>query len=264
MPDADAAWFPEIINPAGSFPCMIVCDHASSRVPAHYADLGLDRADLEKHIGVDIGIADVVRQLALRLDAPAVLSPCSRLLVDCNRWIEDPRCILAESDGIAVPGNHGLGEAGKAERYEAYFWPYHEDIGRVFSALVERTGGPGFLSLHSCTRQLCGGEFRAMDAGTIWHESNALSAALIDGLNREPGLVIGDNQPYSGIGGTFTIDYHTWGKRIPACGLEIVNTHLETAEGRTLWTERLARALEHIFGRAGQADDPPAPEPVSR
>lgn len=262
-PEAGESWLPEIINPEGRFPCMIVCDHASSRVPDRYGNLGLDPADLERHIGVDIGIAEVVRQLAHQLDAPAILSPCSRLLVDYNRWVEDPRCFLIESDGIAVPGNRDLSSVEKEERLDAHFWPYHRDIHRILSALRKRAGAPFFLSMHSCTRQLDGGEFRAMDGGTIWHESRRFSDALIENLTSEAALEIGDNQPYSGIGGTFTIDYHTWGTGIPACGLEIVNDHLRTPEGRALWAERLARALRDIIQNTSKPRAVPVSESVS-
>lgn len=262
-PVADASWLPEIINPEGRFPCMIVCDHASCRVPAAYDNLGLDPVDLEKHVGVDIGIADVVRELARLLDAPAVLSPTSRLLVDCNRWIEDSRCFLTESDGIVIPGNQNLSAADREERLEAYFWPYHGEVHRVLTSLVERAGRPLFLSLHSCTRQLGGGSLRAMDGGTIWHENRVFSDALIAQLSEETGLVIGDNAPYSGIGGTFSIDYHTWGSGLPACGLEIVNDLLLTPQGRSLWAERLARAVKAIVHQSMTPAERPAHESVS-
>jgi predicted N-formylglutamate amidohydrolase len=244
-PDVLNADHPEIINPDGRFPCLLVCDHASSKVPLHYGNLGLSADDLDAHIGIDIGIADVVRTIAAKLDAPAVLAPYSRLLVDCTRWINDPRCMTVESDGIAVPGNAGLGAQEVNARLDAYFWPYHRAIDSVFSHLKARTGKPLFLAIHSCTRQL-GDEFRACDAGTIWHEDNRFSTALIDRLSDGTGLIIGDNQPYSGIGGTFTIDYHSWGTGIPACGIEIVNDHLTTAEGQSGWATRLAAALEDI------------------
>lgn len=232
----------EVLNPGGSFPGLIVCDHASSEVPAEYRNLGLGEEDLDKHIGIDIGIADVVRTLCQRLDATAVLTRYSRLLLDCNRWIEDPRLILAESDGILVPGNSDVTEAEKAQRAEAYFWPYHGAVSEALANLVVREQHPFIVSLHSCTRRL-GQELRPWDAGTIWHESNVLSDALIAALAQRGDLKLGDNQPYSGIGGTFTIDYHSWSTGIPACGLEVTNDLLSTPEGRSEWSDRLTDAL---------------------
>src|SRR3546814_5146822 len=43
-----------------------------------------------------IGIAEVTRHLARRLDAPAVLSRFSRLIVDPNRQLDNPTLIRSE------------------------------------------------------------------------------------------------------------------------------------------------------------------------
>lgn len=233
----------EILNPDGPFPCLILCDHAASALPADYDGLGLTPEDLNKHIGIDIGIADVVRTLSDRLGAPALLTRHSRLLVDCNRWTEDPRLMLAESDGIAVPGNVGITGAERRHRLDAYYWPYHAAVAEAMRRLRARHRFPLLLSLHSCTRRL-GAEFRKWDAGTIWHESDSLADALVAALRQEQGLLIGDNEPYSGKGGTFTIDYHSWGTGVPACGLEIVNDHLRAPQDQARWVARIETALK--------------------
>ncbi len=235
----------EVLNPQGTFPGIILCDHASSAVPPEYENLGLSEADLNKHIGVDIGIAEVVRSVAHRLNAPAVLTRYSRLLLDCNRWIADPRLILAESDGIAIPGNRNVSEAERQRRLDTYFWPYHAVVNATIAHHAAREPFTFIISLHSCTRQL-GAEFRDWDAGTIWHEGDSLSHALLSALGNRGDLKLGDNAPYSGIGGSFTIDYHSWGTGLPACGLEIVNDLLMTPEGRSNWSERLIDALSGL------------------
>lgn len=247
-PVADPAegFHPEIINPDSRVPVMLICDHASSRIPARYGTLGLPAGVLEQHVGVDVGIAEVTRELAVRLGVAAVLSPCSRLLVDCNRWVDDPRNVLEESDGIRIPGNIGLSAAERAVRQDAWYWPYHRAAWAVCAGLRARTMRPILLSLHSCTRQLVGEDPRLYDGGTIWHEDSTLSSALIAGLARE-GLTVSDNEPYSGIGGTFSIDYHSWDLDMPACGLEIVNDALTSAQGRERWVAALMRALNTII-----------------
>src|SRR4051812_43865122 len=82
-PDEPAPF--ETLNPSGAAPVLLVCDHASRAVPRALGKLGLDDALLLRHIGWDIGAAEVTRDLVRRLDAPAVLSGYSRLVVDCNR-----------------------------------------------------------------------------------------------------------------------------------------------------------------------------------
>ena len=64
----------EIVNEGGEAPLLLICAHASCAVPEALCSLGLDEATLTEHIGWDIGSAAVTRQLALLLDAPAVLA----------------------------------------------------------------------------------------------------------------------------------------------------------------------------------------------
>ena len=93
---------------SGRAPVLLICDHASNRVPAALAGLGSRAEYFNQHIAGDIGAAAVTRLLALALDASAILAGYSRLVVDCNREPADPSSIPAESDGIAIPGNRDL------------------------------------------------------------------------------------------------------------------------------------------------------------
>src|SRR5690349_11979983 len=106
----------QVLNQAGQAPVLIVCDHASRAVPRRLGTLGLDEAELMRHIGWDIGAAEVTRHLAETLGAPAVLSGYSRLVADCNRRVDDPSCMPEVSDGTAVPGNRRLSPAQRARR----------------------------------------------------------------------------------------------------------------------------------------------------
>ena len=56
----------ELVNPGGSASLLLVCDHASHAVPAALHGLGLDESTLRRHIGWDIGAAEVTRRLANR------------------------------------------------------------------------------------------------------------------------------------------------------------------------------------------------------
>ena len=83
---------------------ILVCDHASNRLPPEYGTLGLDPALLSTHIASDVGAADVTRTLAARFGAPAVLARWSRLLIDLNRGEDDPTLVMKLSDGSIVRG----------------------------------------------------------------------------------------------------------------------------------------------------------------
>ena len=236
---------PEVVNPAGRFPCVITVDHAGATVPPELRGLGLDPAWLGTHHALDLGARELAIAVAARLDAPAVLCPTSRLVIDGNRWLRDPRSILPAIEGRAVPGNLGLTAADRAAREDAVFWPYHEALGRALARARRLHGRPILLALHSFTRTL-GGVRRPWDAGTIWNEGEALSAALLAEIGRGEVLRLGSNAPYSGRQGVYTVDRHTFGTGVLGCGLEVANDQLATPKDRSVWAERVCRALEAL------------------
>jgi len=50
----------EILQPQGRAPLLIICDHASRAIPRVLGRLGLDETLLMRHIGWDIGAAEVI------------------------------------------------------------------------------------------------------------------------------------------------------------------------------------------------------------
>src|SRR3546814_20257404 len=64
---------------------VILCDHASNRIPPGFGDPGLGDRDMRRHIAWDPGALPVARGLARQLGSPLVFPDASRLLVDCNR-----------------------------------------------------------------------------------------------------------------------------------------------------------------------------------
>ena len=235
------ALLPEIVNREGRFPCVVAVDHAGAALPPELGGLGLDPDVLASHHALDRGAGE----LAARLDAPAVLCPTSRLVIGCNRWLDDPRSILPTAGGRAIPGNAGLGGRRRRARAEAVFWPYHEALGRTWKRARSPHGRPVLLALHSFTRTL-GGVRRRWDTGTIWNERQGLSDALLGEIGRDGALTLGSNEPCSERGGIFTVDRHSFGTGAPGCELEIADDRIACPEGRTAWAERLARALGAI------------------
>jgi len=144
----------EIVNADGASSAVLVCDHASNRLPRRLGTLGLSAAQLADHIAWDPGAAAVARRLSVLLDAPLVLSGYSRLVIDCNRPLGNPESMPAETGGVAVPGNRMLTAAERASRIHALFTPYHRAIAGV---LDRRAGRPSLLlSIHSFTPVLAG------------------------------------------------------------------------------------------------------------
>ena len=114
-------------NPRGKGRYIIVCDHASNRIPRALNNLGLSKADLKKHIAWDPGTEDIGLHLSRRMDAAAVIAGYSRLVVDLNRGDDHPEIMRPASDHIRIPGNAGLTAAERRQRLETFFRPYHDE-----------------------------------------------------------------------------------------------------------------------------------------
>lgn len=244
--DSDAPPF-SLFNAAGLAPALIVCDHASRLIPAALHDLGLPAAALERHIAWDIGAADLARSLALRLDAPAVLAGFSRLVIDCNRRLDDPTLILAESDGQAIPGNIGISGAARSERIRGCHEPYHEAVGARLAAFARAGIVPAVISIHSFT-PVFGGAARPWHVGVLWDTDGRMAMPMLSALGSVPELCVGDNLPYSGRHpADYTIDRHAESSGLPHLCLEVRQDLLLSAPGVEHWSEIIAGPVRNLI-----------------
>lgn len=241
---------PVVLNPDGRLPGLIVVDHAGTETPDALGPLRLDPHWHGTHHFCDLGAADLARALAGLLDVPVVLCPVSRLVIDVNRWLDDPRLILTEVDGAPIPGNLTLSPDLRQARIDGVFWPYHAAIAQVWARQTAQHARPFFLALHSCARTF-GGARRPWDGGTIWHDDRRMSDLMLRSLGQDGRLTLGDNQPYSGLSGVYTVDRHCYGTGLPACGFEVTNDQLETPDGIARWAGLLARALTDVMRQDG-------------
>lgn len=233
-------------NPEGAAPVLVVCDHASNRIPATLDNLGLDQLALTRHIACDIGAGEVARQLARRLDAPAVLAEYSRLVVDCNRSLDDPTAFLAVSDGETIPGNHGLAPEAKAARARQFFHPYHGAIRRHLEDFAARGIVPAFIAVHTFTPILKDIE-RPWQMGILWDTDPRIPVPLMNALT-ELGVTVGDNEPYSGRAPSdYTVDHHAEAAGLPHVSIEIRQDLVETTPGAARWAALLGGALASVL-----------------
>lgn len=232
----------ELVNAEGTSPVLLLCDHASNLIPSAFQSLGLDDAHLARHIAWDLGAAEVTRVLSRRLDAPAVLSRYSRLIVDVNREPGVSSLIPEEVDGVVVPGNRGLSAADRERRVATFHRPYHRAIDEAIDRLSTRGQGPAVVSIHSFTPVMEGVE-RPWPIGILSNRDKRLSHHLIAYLCGE-GLIVGDNEPYSGrdIYG-FTVQLHADPLGLANVVVELRQDLIDTPLGVTEWAERLEQAI---------------------
>jgi predicted N-formylglutamate amidohydrolase len=235
-----------LINPEATTPLLLVCDHASRSIPRALGSLGLDDAQLARHIAWDIGAAELTRRLADRLGAPAVLAGYSRLVIDVNRQPGDPQSILDVSDGVVIPGNAGLCPHEQEARAEALLWPYHHAVDQAFARLRRSGREPLFFSVHTFTPTL-GGEDRYWDLGVLWNRDPRFAVPLIEILREHEGLHVGDNQPYSGKEIAYTLNLHAGAAGLANCAIEVRQDHCESDRGIEQFVDILAGALERVL-----------------
>jgi predicted N-formylglutamate amidohydrolase len=228
---------------------LIVCDHASNGIPPGYGSLGLERETLERHIAYDIGAAGLARALAGRLEAPAVLSTFSRLLIDPNRGADDPTLVMRYSDGAIVPGNARADAAEIARRLERFWAPYRNSVAAKVEAMMATGEPPALVSIHSFT-PVWRGAPRRWKVGVLWDRDDRISKPLLKALGAEPDLHVdgvGDNEPYDGALTGDTIDAVATARGLANALIEIRQDLIAEAPGALAWADRFARLLKPIL-----------------
>jgi predicted N-formylglutamate amidohydrolase len=226
---------------------ILTCEHARFSLPREYRSLGLRRAEIQDHIGWDIGAHAVQREVARLLGAPYIASRWSRLLVDCNRGADEATLIVSTSDGVGVPGNAGVSAAERRRRLRDYYEPYHAAVDTMIRrARATATGGPvRLLSLHSFTPVFAGNE-RHFEIGVLFDEHEDLARRL-GGTLRRRGYRVRYNEPYSGRDGLiYSARRHGRTHDIDYVELEINNRLIRSAAGQRRLGRDVAAALSDV------------------
>jgi predicted N-formylglutamate amidohydrolase len=224
---------------------VILCDHASNALPPEYGDLGLSAGEFQRHIAYDIGAAALTRQLAATLNAPAVLSRFSRLLIDPNRGADDPTLIMRLSDGAVVPGNARVDAAERQRRLVRYYFPYHAEVTRALDAALATGRAPSILSVHSFT-PAWKGRRRPWHAGILWDLDPRFAVPLINALRADGSLVVGDNEPYVGALKGDTLYQHGSQRGLAHALIEVRQDLIGDDAGVAEWAARLTPMLARL------------------
>lgn len=233
-------------RPNGRSPYFLTCDHAGARVPRKLGSLGVSAEDMKRHIAWDIGAGAVTVRLAAALDAFGILQTYSRLVIDCNRHPGIPASIVRLSEGTRIPGNEVVTVEQAAAREREIFRPYHDRIRTEMDLRRAQQRPTVLISVHSFTPRFHGNP-RPWHAGVLYNRDARLASELLQRLRAEPGLVIGDNEPYSVSDTTdYTIPEHGERRGLIHVGIELRQDLIGAEAGQSEWAERLARALVSI------------------
>ncbi len=227
---------------------LVLCDHATNRVPDAVADgdLGISQDDMARHIAYDVGASGVSIRLAEKLGAPVVLSNFSRLVIDPNRGEDDPTLVMKLYDGTIIPANRHADGAETERRLDLCYRPYHKTV----AEMAARHANTVIVSVHSFTPQFRGRPMRPWHAGLLFGDDDRLSTPLLELLRREAGLIAAANEPYSGHLTGDTIDRHAIVPGRQNTLIEIRNDLIETDSGQTEWADRFANLLPTALAEA--------------
>lgn len=232
------------VNANGGSPFVLVCDHASNRIPDQYDNLGLTLHQRLMHIAWDPDALAVALRLTELLDAPLVQSTVSRLVIDCNRDHDAVDLIPVISERVDITANVGIPQAERSFRIANYHTPFHAAI----EELLDRRKAAGMttilVTVHSFT-PIYKDVARPWPIGLIHGAEQRFTHALCAALKADqPDLNVGWNEPYSARNGvTYTLEHHGDGRGLDCTMIEIRNDEILEAAGIALWADRLARCL---------------------
>ncbi|WP_010137959.1 N-formylglutamate amidohydrolase [Oceanicola sp. S124] len=243
----------DVLNPEGTGPVVLCCEHASATIPASLDGLGLAPEDRLSHAAWDPGALALSLALSERMGAPLVAARVSRLVYDCNRPPSSPGAMSAKSEVIEVPGNRNLSEADRAARVREVYQPFTETLG----AVLDRHGG-ALVTVHSFTPVFHGAP-RATEVGLLHDSDDRLAVAMLENW---PGPNQAElNAPYAASDGVT----HTLHEQGVARGrlnvmIEVRNDLLAEPAQVAAMAEQLCAALSRSLAQlATEAADTPAP-----
>lgn len=228
---------------------LVTCDHASNRVPdwVNGGDLGIAAADMARHIAYDVGAAGLARHLAALLDAPAVFSDFSRLVIDPNRGEDDPTLLMRLYDGTVIPANKSADATERTRRLQRLHRPYHAEVDRLAARHPSRC----ICAIHSFTPQLRGRPPRPWHVGILYsHRDARLGPAMVQAC-RDQGWITGENQPYDGHLDGDSIDRHALAHGRPNLLIELRNDLIATSAGQAEWAARLFPVISRVLKASG-------------
>ncbi|MEJ0006743.1 MAG: N-formylglutamate amidohydrolase [Steroidobacteraceae bacterium] len=238
-PPAYSQWHPE-----GQSDFVILVDHASCRIPRRLGTLGLPPAEVQRHIGWDIGALAVARKVAAALDAPLIAQNYSRLVIDCNRDPAVESSIPTVSEWRTIAGNLDLSAAQAVARRTEIFDPYHNCIRDLLDARSRAGRATILVAQHSMTDSYKGVR-RPMHSAILYNRDRRFAGLVLEMLRREMNLIIGDNEPYFVSDETdFSIPRHGEARGLPHVEIEIRQDLISDDSGQSEWAGRIAGALQ--------------------
>ena len=226
---------------------LVVCDHASHRVPRALKDMGLKKNILKKHIGWDIGAEDASLHISRALDMPVILAHYSRLVADLNRAPHHAECMVEISDHIKIPANDALTGKDREKRLKEIYWPYQNRIGKLLDRSIRKKQVPVLLAIHSFTPEMDGVK-RPWHISLLWNREEKIARQVVRQIRKNhPDLLVGRTglcavRRTCRVSGS-TIWRHAETRGLPYIFVEFRQDLVDTKEKAAHWAEIFLQAL---------------------
>ena len=232
----------EVVHGGDAGSLLLLCEHASLRLPAPWSWPEEDRWLVGTHWSFDLGAADLARELARTLACTAVLSRFTRLLIDPNRDLDSHTLFRREAEGHAIRLNAAVDDADRRRRISDYYAPYHRRIERALAAQP----AAAILSIHTFT-PVYEGQVRTVEIGVLFDRHPDLAQTFARELRRG-GWRSALNEPYSGQAGfAFSPELHGARHHRPCLELEVRQDIAVDTERRPALVAALAAAARRAF-----------------
>lgn len=233
----------EVVNRECASPVLLLCEHASSNIPARYNGLGLRDEDRLSHAAWDPGARAVALHMAKALDAPLVASKVSRLVYDCNRPPEAASAMPEKSELVAVPGNFGLSDAERQERVDTVYVPFCETVTEVIKARKAAGLETVLVTMHSFT-PVYYGKPRDVEIGILHDDDSRLADAMLAAAPALPHRRVRRNEPYGPADGvTHSLKLHGLAHGLANVMIEIRNDLVATPDQEEAMAEEMLKLL---------------------
>lgn len=236
-------------NPEALSPFLLVCEHASRRLPEKMGTLGLSPDALSSHIAWDPGALAVSQLLVKSLDATLVYQRFSRLVYDCNRPPEAEAAMPPVSEVFEIPGNAAISASERQARTDALYVPFRDELADFIAARKVSGRLPVLVTMHSFT-PVYYRQQRDVEVGILHDTDKRLAASMLAVAERTKRYDVRRNEPYGPADGvTHTLIEHGVKNGLLNVMIEIRNDLIQDEAGQKV----MAGYLTGLLGESLQA-----------
>jgi predicted N-formylglutamate amidohydrolase len=239
-------------NREASSPVLLICEHASRRLPEKMGTLGLSPEALSSHIAWDPGALSVCQLLVKSLDAALIYQRFSRLAYDCNRPPEAEAAMPPVSEVFEIPGNAAISASERQVRTEALYVPFRDELEDFIAARKASGRLPVLVTMHTFT-PVYHGRQRDVEVGILHDTDKRLADGMLAVAGKTKRYDVRRNEPYGPADGvTHTLIEHGLKNGLLNVMIEIRNDLVSDEVGQKVMADYLTGLLGESLASLSQ------------